>query len=58
MDKPKIITTHVRPPIPHNGWDWCAQYDDCEGYYAGWGATEESAIADLECRYGDVFNAK
>lgn len=53
-----ITTSYVYPPIPVRGWDWCAQYDDTEGYYAGWGATEEAAIADLKCRYGDHEQSK
>jgi hypothetical protein len=43
--EPKIITSYVNPPIPVRGYDWCAQYADCEGYYAGWGGTEEA----VEC---------
>ena len=49
----KITTTYVCPPIPVRCYDWQAIYDDCEGYYAGWGMTEEAAIADLKCRYGE-----
>lgn len=46
--KPRIRTSHVRPPIPTTAYDWCAYRDGCEeaGVY-GYGATEEAAIADL-----------
>ncbi len=57
MTTHKIITSFVQPPIPVRGWDWCAQYADTEGYYAGWGETEEGAIKDLKCRYGDFESA-
>lgn len=55
MKKPKIIASHVAPPIPVRGFDWCAQYEDCEGHYAGWGDTEEAAITDLRCRYAHLW---
>lgn len=44
----KIVTSHVYPPIPDRGMDWCAHYDGHEedGNY-GWGPTEEAAIADF-----------
>jgi hypothetical protein len=46
----KIITTHVYPPIPQRGFDWCAYRGDYEpdcGYPVGWGKTEQEAIDDL-----------
>lgn len=48
MSKPRIITSHVYPPIPVRTNDWRAYRDGEEerGNY-GWGATEEDAIADL-----------
>lgn len=55
MKEPQIITSYVRPGIPTTGYDYCAQYDDCEGHYAGWGGTEEAAIADLRCRYAHLW---
>jgi hypothetical protein len=47
MNKPKMITSFVYPPIPVRQFDWCAYRDGCEedGNY-GYGATEEEAIAD------------
>jgi hypothetical protein len=44
----KVVTTHVYPPIPLRGCDWCAFYEGEEeaGNY-GWGETEELAIADF-----------
>ena len=45
---PKIVTSHVYPPIPTRANDWCAHYDGEEeagGY--GWGATEAEAILDF-----------
>ena len=44
----KIVTTHVRPPIPTDKMDWCAHYDGEEemgGY--GWGRTEDEAMEDF-----------
>lgn len=42
----KIVTSHVSPPIPYRGADWCAHYDDPEGP-VGYGETEQQAIDDL-----------
>jgi len=47
MNIPKIITSHIYPPIPLRQFDWCAWYDGREEGLQGWGATEEQAIADL-----------
>lgn len=55
MKEPRIETDYVNPPIPVRGWDWCATYADCEGYYAGWGGTKEAAVADLRCRYAHLW---
>ena len=48
VNKPKIITDHIRPPIPTNKMDWCAwrEGEEENGGY-GYGATEQEAIADL-----------
>jgi hypothetical protein len=50
MTRPDWIkTSHICPPIPFRGHDWCA-YDDRLGEDAspyGWGETEDEAIADL-----------
>lgn len=53
--EPEILTSYVRPGIPTTSYDWCAQYADCEGYYAGWGGTKEAAIADLRSRYSHLW---
>lgn len=50
MKGSKIITSHVRPPIPVRGADWCAWFDGQEGDETaprGWGETERAAIIDL-----------
>lgn len=46
---PKIITTHVYPPIPIRSMDWQAHYDgeEDEQMATGTGATEQEAIDDL-----------
>ncbi len=45
---PKIITSHVFPPIPVRSFDWEAFFEgDEELGLRGHGATEEEAIADL-----------
>lgn len=46
---PKIITTHVYPPIPVRFCDWQAHYDgeEDEQMATGSGATEQEAIKDL-----------
>ena len=44
----KIITVHECPPVPVRYWDWSAYREDWDlGDYAGTGATEAEAIADL-----------
>lgn len=54
----KIHTSHDRPPIPSREVDWSAVTDDYEAWTddeghwttthpAGFGPTEEAAIADL-----------
>lgn len=49
---PKIITTHVHPPIPDRSNDWVAHYDGHEesGPH-GHGPTEAAAILDLIDNY-------
>lgn len=45
---PKIITSHVFPPIPIRAFDWCAYVDGTEeSGLRGWGRTEQEAINDL-----------
>jgi len=46
---PKIITTHVYPPIPLRQFDWQAHYagEEDERYDAGHGRTEAEAVVDL-----------
>ena len=49
---PKIVTTHVYPPIPFRGADWQAHRDgdepDDDGHMrVGRGATEAEAVDDL-----------
>lgn len=53
----KIVTSHVRPPIPIRQFDWCAFYDgeEEEGNY-GYGATEQEAIRDLIASYPSQAN--
>ena len=42
---PKIITSHVYPPIPIRNFDWCAYVDgDEESERYGYGETEQEAI--------------
>jgi hypothetical protein len=49
---PKIITSHVFPPIPDRSNDWAAWYDSFgEEGPIGRGATELEAIADLTENY-------
>jgi hypothetical protein len=52
--QPRIVTTHVNPPIPIRTSDWCACVEGTEedGPY-GWGRTEEEAIADLQEKLDD-----
>jgi hypothetical protein len=46
--RPRVITSHVHPPIPTTQFDWCAYREGEEelGNY-GWGATERAAIFNL-----------
>lgn len=46
---PRIITTHVYPPIPVRHMDWRAHYEgeEDEQMDTGTGATEQEAIDDL-----------
>lgn len=46
--KPRIVTSHIFPPIPVRDFDWCAHYDGEEeaGNY-GYGHTEAEAIQDF-----------
>ena len=46
---PKIVTEHVRPPIPTRFFDWAAYYDNelDEQCATGRGATPEEAVRDL-----------
>lgn len=45
---PRIITEHIRPPIPVRHCDWTATRDGYEpGDPIGYGATPEEAIEDL-----------
>lgn len=52
----KIVTHCIFPPIPDRRWDWQAVTDEYDGApdapwwrkIAGYGSTEEEAIADLE----------
>lgn len=52
----KLITSHVNPPIPNRGFDWCAyiEGDEEAGKY-GYGATEEEAVADFIENYGEEY---
>ena len=44
----KIITSHIRPPIPVRDYDWSAVREDYdEGDFIGYGRTEQDAIDDL-----------
>lgn len=49
MTSPRIITTHVYPPIPIRTCDWQAHYDgeEDENMDTGHGATEAESIVDL-----------
>ncbi len=49
MNKPKIVTKFVHPPIPVRQFDYCAWIEghDEEGRPEGWGATELEARIDL-----------
>lgn len=46
---PRIVTEHVKPPIPIRSMDWRATQDGYEpGDPVGYGETEQAAIADLK----------
>lgn len=49
MNKPKLITTYVHPPIPIRDHDWCC-YEEGEEESAlyGWGRTEKEAVEAWE----------
>jgi hypothetical protein len=48
MSTPRVITSHVYPPIPSRNFDWSAVADGYEpGVPIGFGPTKEAAIADL-----------
>lgn len=57
----EVVTTHCRPPIPSNQFDWIATYEDydgapdagVDGNWIGYGATEIDAIASLFEQSGD-----
>jgi hypothetical protein len=45
---PRIVTTHVYPPIPVRTFDWHAYFDgEEESGIDGYGPTREEAIADF-----------
>lgn len=50
---PKIITSHVYPPIPTRAFDWSAHFACREEGPYGFGATESEAIRDLTENYDD-----
>jgi hypothetical protein len=54
LQRKKIVTVFVYPPILIRSMDWCAYYDGEEerGEY-GEGETKEAAIADLLANYLD-----
>jgi DnaJ-class molecular chaperone len=47
-----IHVKFVFPPIPDRTSDWQATYEGDEEGPAGWGSTEELAVADLKDSYG------
>ena len=48
MTDSKIVTSHIRPPIPTRMYDWIARYDgDEESGPRGYGSTEEAAVSQL-----------
>lgn len=54
IQRSKIVTTFVNPPIPVRSFDWSAHFDGQEeASWRGWGATEADAIADLREQCGD-----
>jgi len=59
MSTPKIVTEHIRPPIPVRQYDWRATYSDYDvGDLMGYGATEAEAIADLVLQKSDEEEAE
>jgi len=45
----KIMTTHVKPPVPSRSWDYCAYFDgEEENGPVGWGRDIAEAIEDLQ----------
>lgn len=50
---PKIITSHVFPPIPQRCFDWSAHIDGREEGPYGFGRTEQEAIRDLKENFLD-----
>ena len=52
VTQPKIVTSHIYPPIPDRRWDWAAYYDGYEeGGPYGQGPTEAAAVKDLLDNY-------
>lgn len=48
MTAPRIVTTHVHPPIPQRSFDWMAHYEGFEECGdRGYGRTEQEAVDDL-----------
>jgi hypothetical protein len=48
MSPPKIVTSHVFPPIPSRNFDWSVVTDNYEpGAPVGFGPTKQAAVADL-----------
>ncbi|CAB4187955.1 hypothetical protein UFOVP1169_33 [uncultured Caudovirales phage] len=48
VERGKIITSFIYPPIPIRKFDWCAYRDGTEeSERYGYGVTEDDAIADL-----------
>lgn len=50
---PKIITSHVYPPIPTRVFDWSAHWECREEGPYGFGPTEPDAIRDLTDNYDE-----
>lgn len=60
VNMPKIVTTHVYPPIPDRSCDWQAYYDGDEPNDDGQmphgsGSTEQEAIEELIANHPRVF---
>ena len=53
---PKIVTSHVYPPIPDRQFDWLAHYegDDEYPHLHGYGPTEAEAIDDLKRLHAEL----